>query len=133
MIHPQTNIRVRTRIKGSVNRPTVQQNSNKSQKTTGGTIRRRPVRRRNPNKTILTTAATPDGQQQGDVTTSPAKTKLEDQMQPRTRGRTRTRTRISSASLPNSVKGEQSAGRERSRVRGRVNIRQGETDVAIEA
>merc|ERR1711892_333932 len=83
---PQTNIRVRTRIRGSVNRPTDQQNSNKSQQTTGGTIRRRPVRRRNPNKTILTTVVIPDGQQQGVVTRSPAKTKLAGQMQPRTRG-----------------------------------------------
>ena len=38
--------------------------------------------------------------------------------------RVRTRTRISSASLPNTVKGEQSSSRQRTRVRGRVNIRQ---------
>ena len=67
--------------------------------------------------------ATTDDQQQGDVSRFPADTQIEDETHPRTR--VRTRTRISSASLPNTVKGEQSAGRERSRVRGRVNIRPG--------
>ena len=40
--------------------------------------------------------------------------------------RVRTRTRISSASLPNTMKGEQSSSRQRTRVRGRVNIRPAE-------
>jgi len=109
-------IRGRTRVRGSVLRPVHQQNVEKSTEGSNGLIRRQPQRRRNPEDTISVEENT---EREG-----PPLSKTEALPVKSTRPRVRTRTRISSASLPNKIKGEQSVSQERTRVRGRVNIRQ---------
>ena len=110
------NVRVRSRVRGSVLRPRSKQNSETSPEAVDEVIRRRPQRMKTPEKTITTVEDQP--RDAPDL----AYSKQDEKATPRLR--VRTRTRISSASLPNTLKGEQSSSRQRTRVRRKYNIRQ---------